>query len=54
MSKILNLKTDTERGSLEIRNQTETSADLCVYGYISDSKWCNEDVVPDGCKNAAG
>ena len=50
MSKILNLKTDKARGTLEIKNQTETSADLCVYGYISDSKWDNQTVVPADVK----
>jgi len=52
VSKILNLKTDKERGSLEIKNQTETSADLCVYGYISDTKWStdNQTVIPADVK----
>ena len=42
----LNLKKGDERGSLEIRNQTEESADLVIYGYIADTKWCDDDVVP--------
>ncbi len=50
MPKILNLKTDKERGTLEIKNQTAISADLCVYGYISDSKWDNETVIPADVK----
>jgi len=37
-------------GKLEVKNITESSADLYIYGYIDDSKWDETDVVPSDIK----
>jgi len=38
-------------GKFEIKNATDESADLYMYGYISDDKWYDDDVVPSDIKD---
>ncbi len=48
--KQLNLAKNGEQGSLTIKNQTDTSADLLIFGTIADTKWCDDDVIPKDVK----
>ena len=58
MGKILKLEYENPQtkvkssGSMEIKNQTAGSADLCFYGDICSSTWNvwqKEDKCPSGC-----
>lgn len=46
----INLKSKDKTGYIELKNITETSADLIVYGEIASEKWCEDDVTPAGVK----
>lgn len=50
MSKIT-LKHKNDFGSIEIKNKTDISADLYIYGYIADEKWCDSDIIPSDVKD---
>jgi len=56
MTKILSLEkkskngTNRQEGKFEIKNVTEDSADLYMYGYIADDKWWDDDIVPQDVK----
>ena len=46
----INLQCKNKTGYIELKNMTETSADLIVYGGIASEKWYEDDVTPTGVK----
>lgn len=46
----LNLQCKNKTGYIELKNMTETSADLIVHGEIASEKWYENDVTPTGVK----
>jgi ATP-dependent Clp protease, protease subunit len=45
------LNKENQSGSIEIKNKTNKSADLYIYGYIADEKWYDNDIIPNDVKD---
>jgi ATP-dependent Clp protease, protease subunit len=45
------LNKENQSGSIEIKNKTQQSADLYIYGYIADEKWYDSDIIPGDVKD---